>query len=414
MTIINDFIEFSKIQGYLPLEEVPLVRKEEDTFFIMSSIAAHIDLFKPGKHKSPAKYSTIQRVFSATRLDDAGKYPLANSFEIMMSIFRFQDDSALKAIDFVNKFLEKILNINQSEIIYIAPFELDLRKSVLQSGAQEKNVISWKRSIPLRLGKGRAGGEYVKLFLPYKHGLIPIATLGFLIVDNKLAIDSALFVERLEFVKKNIDHCYQDDYFAYLIKQIKNTPTLKELSFEEQHLWTHHLRALYMLLWDNVKASGKGPGHTIRKMTRQLSATLGGNEISKDDFKLLADAVKEVLMVANYDVGDRLTEISDELLTLINQGSKQIAKQISNFKKDLIKAPLTIEDVLRWQSERGLSINLMHKESLKINKEIPIPETPKKFWLRNESYSFDKTKIIKDPIEFLQIAETHRMKGIKS
>ena len=414
--IRETFLRLGEESGYAILPEVPMVRDEGDTFFIGSAVMAAIDLFESGKHEKPSQYITAQRIFSATRFEDIGKYPFATSFEVMLSIFRFGDENARPALEFILTFLKETVNVDPREVIYLAPNELGIRHSILELGVPEEQVISWEKSLPLSLGEGRPEGYYVKMFIPYRHGVVPFATLGLMELDGKIAVDSALFLERLDFVQKGLKNWYEGKHFHALVTAVGNNPILNQLSQVEQYLWANHIRSFVILMEDGATPSGKGPGHVLRKMTRQLAGTIIGQVLTVEMVQDLAHAAKECLAELGYTIDLHVSGVVETLHALINNSSTQISHELDQFTKWLqsLSTPPTMDDLDVWKSERGLQPEWTEHVAKRLGIELPTPPKETRFWFRNACYSFDETEAILDPIQFVRSSEEKRMKGVKT
>ncbi|HEY0992756.1 MAG TPA: hypothetical protein VGD80_37135 [Kofleriaceae bacterium] len=397
--------------GYSMLPDRSMVREDADTFFVSAAVAANIDLFTPGRHSAPARYITAQRIFSGTRLEDVGRYPLATPFEVSLSIFRFGDDDARPALGFVQRFLRGAIDADPAKMIYLAPHELGLRDAVLASGVPVDHVLSWDRSIPMRLGKGRPEGHYVKLFMPYRHGLIPVATLGLMELDGKMAVDSALFLERFVFVRAGLHHWYEGPDFAPLVEAVAEDPTLAALEQRERYLWANHLRSIVALLWDGAKPSGKGPGHMIRKLVRQLAGTIPGKQLGAETVRRIGEAATTCMAHLGYDIAG--ADLAESVVKLLNPASSQIAGELRAFVDRLAQGAIDRAELEVWKGERGLQHDWMQKLATERGMTLPEVEQPGGFWLRNACYSFDPEEVIADPVGFLRAAEEHRMKGVK-
>lgn len=409
------FKELAEENNYSFLEEKPLIREDkEETFFIGSAIMANMEIFNVSDDQL-RKYYTIQRIFSATRLEDIGHYPLATPFEISLSIFRVNDSSVEPSIEFVFDFLKKSLNINSNEMIYLAPHELNIRKTLINMGIDQENIISWDNNIPLNLGKNEKKGVYLKMFIKYKHGIAPLATLGYVEENGLIKVDSALFLERLDFVKEGLLNWYEGIYFRSIINEIEKTPSLAELEAYERYAWANHLRSLVILYFDGLRPSGKGKGHIISKITRYLASTIVEHDFNKEEFYKLVLTTIESLNLIGYESNMEPDLITNELYNLIQNAKKQIKSVLDDFVvwiSNYKETELNQDDIFRWRSEKGLSLENIKKISKKYNKEIKEIEQEKKFWFRNECYSFNEKNIISNPVEFIRNSETKRMRGV--
>lgn len=412
--MIKKFIELAEKYEYIKLPEKPLVRNEsQETFFIGSSIMANMNLFEEN-HQTPAKYYTVQRVFSSTRLDDIGIYPLAASFEVMLSIFRFMDESVYPSVEFIIEYLKESLHIDPNNLLFLAPYELGIREALISMGINKKNIISWNKSLPLKLGNNIQQGYYLKLFMKYKHGIIPCATLGYVRRNNKLDVDSALFLERLSFVSKNRNHIYDDIFFIDTINEINNSNVLKNLDNTKKYLWANHIRSLLILLNDGLVASGKGKGHIINKITRKLASTIYEKSISEIDLHPIIQSSLIGISRLNYQLSLDIDKTTKYLSNIIDSFCKQIRITSKDFENWLMEEKdISINDIKKWKTERGLFYEIMLNIANRHSKVIETPLKEDKFWFRNACYSFDVSEIIADPIEFIKDSEEKRMRGVK-
>jgi hypothetical protein len=301
--------------------------------------------------------------------------------------------------------------VSASAFIYLAPFELGLRDAVLRLGAEPDRVISWERTIPLRLGQGRTEGEYVKVFMPYGHGLVPIATIGFIESGGCLAVDSALFTERLDFVARRLPHWYEGPFFKPLVSAVGQS-RLSHRRVDEQLLWASHLRSLAALYMDGARAASKGAGHVMRRMMRQLAEVVADDVPGTDEVGQLAAAADECLGALGYS-----TFQPQPFAAFLDDHVRAAGRQITRERQRFVEAlgtTLSAEDVKRWHEERGLSIEWIAAEAKMRSVPAELPTASERFWLRNACYPFPGAGEIYDPIAFLKEAEERRMKGVKS
>ncbi|QNU24245.1 hypothetical protein [Geobacillus zalihae] len=89
-------------------------------------------------------------------------------------------------------------------------------------------------------------------------------------------------------------------------------------------------------------------------------------------------------------------------------------ERLKRFKRALSNNEIkSSKDLKQWNEERGLTYEWMRKASEDEGVyDLPFPEIEKRFWLRNECYSFDTNQKITDPVQFLKNAESKRMKGV--
>lgn len=408
--IYNDFISFGKTKGYYLLENKSIVRKNADTYFIGSAAMAHMELFNILEDSSTTqvkKYITGQPAFISKRLNDVGKYPLESSLQVMLSIFHFNDEGMDTSIKFVLDFLNKYLRFSYQDLLYLAPKEAGIVDTLSELGIPSDQIITWQKGLQLTLGEGRPKGHYLKIFVPYKNGVIPVATLGFIMVGDKITIDSALYVERLQFIAEQKDHIFESSLFEPLNKAIVNHAMLSDLSEKYKHIWVHHIRSLVALLNEGVSYNGKGSGHIVRRMVRQLGTSICGQSITFEEIQNLVQAAFNCLQ--KIDVMQKLTteQVSLILFGLINNASNQLNKEREKFSKWLERTKeINNNELRKWHDERGIPIEIIDQMLLeKGHTPITKPEHSNSFRLQQACYAFNKDIVISNTVQFLIEAE---------
>lgn len=122
-----------------------------DTFFIMSTAAAHMELFEENAHEEPTRYCSTQKVFSSKRLNDIGGFTLAMPFEVMMSVFHFLDDNEKEAIDNITSYLSSEINISRTEFLWVISQGCSSHQYIKELGVDEKDIIEWSQGTPFQL-----------------------------------------------------------------------------------------------------------------------------------------------------------------------------------------------------------------------------------------------------------------------
>jgi len=406
------FLRMGKERNYVVLPEVSLIRENQDTYYVGSAVMAHMHLFEQSNF-SRASYITAQRIFSSKRLHDIGKYPLATSFEVMMSIFRFGDDDGREALQFALDFVCEAIHGDPKKMIFLAPYELGLRDDVLSLGVPSHHVISWSQSLETNMGSGRPTGYYVKMFYPYRHGIIPVGSIGFIETNGKLSVDSAFFLERLSFVRERLPSFYQDQYFQPLTQIVSNHEFFSKLSFCEKNLWINHIRSIVALLADGATFTTKGAGHALKKIIRQLAGTILGQKLSEELGQMLVEAAGQCLTNLGYRQPLDAKLIAASIAMQIESASRQILREKNAFVKALRKKKdsMTMEELQQWNSERGLQLDWLEKFAMQEEVFLSWPKKEGNYKFRNVCYSFSETDRIKDPVQFMKEAEDKRMKG---
>ncbi|WP_167568701.1 alanine--tRNA ligase [Brevibacillus migulae] len=406
------FLRMGTERNYEVLPEVSLLRENEDTYYVGSAVMAHMHLFEES-NLSRATYITAQRIFSSKRLHDIGKYPLATSFEVMLSIFRFGDEDGRDALQFALDFICEAIHGDPKKMIYLAPYELGLRDDVLSLGIPSQHVISWSQSLETNLGSGRPTGYYVKMFYPYRHGIIPVGSIGFIETDGKLSVDSAFFLERLSFVREKLPSFYQDQYFYPLTKIVNHHEFFGKLTFCEKNLWINHIRSIVALLADGATFTTKGAGHALKKIIRQLAGTILGQKLPEALGQTLVEAAGQCLSSLGYHQPLDAQQLAGSIVLQIESASRQIMREKNAFVKALRKKKdsMTMEELLQWNSERGLQLDWLERFAMQEEVFLSWPKKETNYKFRNVCYSFSETDRIKDPVQFMIDAEDKRMKG---
>ncbi|HYF63111.1 MAG TPA: hypothetical protein VD886_09890, partial [Herpetosiphonaceae bacterium] len=339
---------------YAPLPEAPVVRDGE-TYFIMSSIAAHIDRFLPRAEPAPARYVTVQRTLKADKIADIGKSPLANPYEITGSFFRFCDPDPLPGLHTAFRVLANLAGVEARQLYFRTTERLGLSAILGRCGIPRRQIITWSTLKPLSLGPDRPSGEYVYIYAPHRHGFIPVAVLGFIPLPDGMAVDSAFFLERIAMMRENQLYPPTTSVFQALFAAIRETGELGQIAERETYLWAYAFRALVALFWDGAQIGHRHSGHVVKKLVRELAATLRGATLSQASAASLTEAAIAGLRIFGYAIdGGDAQRIGERLRDAINQASQQIDREFGRLVAQGMGAPLQEADLARLESERGL------------------------------------------------------------
>lgn len=400
----NEFTKYMRNIGYSPLAEKRLDQGTSNTLFIGASIMAHMELLNK---TTDFKYVTEQRVVNSQRLNDIGKYPLATPFEVMLSIFMQQKDAFAKALKDIINFLYNVVNINKNEIIILAPNDLSINQDISNVGINKENIVHWNKDLPLFLNDENKG-KYVKLFYPYHDGLMPIGTLGIIKRKNKEFIDSALFLERLSFMKDNKNNWFETTYFKATMNSF---PLKMEPNFKRS--LCIYLRTLLILYYDQIHISHNQKGYVVKKIMRNMfSSNPYLSLLSDKDLKKIvictALDLKKLEYVIDINVVEKL--ISDLTLEMRKYEKAQLTA-LKNLNRLSMRRRITSKDLLKLHDEQGLSIAEIEKwakeNSIFINEKL-FKKKPK-YWLRNELYKFINYNNRKSPQKILEEAGKRRL-----
>jgi hypothetical protein len=350
----NAFLSQFPAGDYTLLPEAPVVRDNE-TYFIMSSIAAHIARFMPHAEPAPARYLTVQRTLKADKIADIGTSPLANPYEISGSFFHFCDPDPLPGLRTAFRVIAGLTGVAAHRLYFRTTERLGLSAALRQAGIPRRQIITWQSLKPLSLGPGRPLGEYVYIYAPHEHGFIPVAALGFIPLPDGMAVDSAFFLERLAMMGEGQRYPTTTSAFQDIFAAIRQAPELGQRPERETYLWAYAVRALVALFWDGAQVGHRHSGHVVKKLVRELAATLHGKSLSAASAADLTEAALAGLRRFGYAIdSDVGASISGQLREAINQASQQIDREFQRLIAQTKGAPLLEADVQRWERERGL------------------------------------------------------------
>ena len=253
----EEFINYFNKLGYQLLAEKNLAESQVGNVLVSASIMANKELLE----SKSVKKVCYQKIFSSNRLDDIGKYPLATPYETMLSIFNSCENSVEEAINSIINFLISHVNIKKEDLFFLCPNNRRVSDCLDDLDININNRLCWKEDIPLRLGKSESG-QYLKIFIPYNGGVIPIATLGFLQNNDSVFVDSALFLERLSFVASRKKDWFNDIYYDFIYKLVSKV--LRNQELETCRRVCILLKSTAILYVDGILLTNSGQGYITK------------------------------------------------------------------------------------------------------------------------------------------------------
>jgi hypothetical protein len=338
--------------GYAPLPECPLIRDGE-TYFIMSSVAAHLDLFlDPGRRPGRA-YVTTQRTFSCDKMASTGEAPLATPFEVSGSFFRFGDPTPDEAFAVTLAALQEWLGIRPRDLYVRTGPHLGLDQAFRRQGGRRERLILWPRLPPLTLGPGRPTGAYCFFYAPYRHGAVPVATLGFVPLADGLAVDSAFGLERLAWLQEGTPGPLDATPYAALAAAVRRAAVVAEGSEADTYRWVYLLLALVALWGDGGRPGGRYSGHYVTRLIRELGYRLRGRALTGEPWQACLAAARSSLLAL-----DAAPMASDEdlgpILPLVNRASARIQRALTRLRAAVQSAHWDAAAVARYEAEVGI------------------------------------------------------------
>uniref|UniRef100_UPI003D71CFCB alanine--tRNA ligase-related protein n=1 Tax=Sulfobacillus thermotolerans TaxID=338644 RepID=UPI003D71CFCB len=226
-------------------------------------------------------------------------------------------------------------------------------------------------------------------------------------------LDSALFVERLDFVRKRLNHWYEPTAaFGPIVQAGDSHPLFRQMPEQTRYMFVNHLRSMCVLMWDGLSPDGKGNGHVLRKLARSIVGSMHGMEPTEALVGDTIQGVRDALLPLRYDISSDLKAIQESIYSLLTKSHRQIHGELAKFESRLDSAREIRSDELNmWITERGIHPSWIRRIVENRQMSLDIPESHKKFWFRNECYSFDPKKRLDNPRQFLIDAESKRMGG---
>lgn len=377
-------------RNYIYLEPKKIIENDE-VYFIMSPIAAHMDIFDLNIN---GFYFSDQKCFSSDKLDGTGKYPLATPYEYMSGFFRTKDKKLYSSIKEAISFLEEMINTEKHQLLFRSSSDEMLLEALSQNGILEKNIFVWKSLKPLYIGKNRPRGEYLYTYVRYNHGMVPVMTIGFIPHNGTYFIDSAFSIERCAMVREHV-------FSPPLTSWYKNSWSFisqSSLSFsiEQKYQLIYLMRSVIALMSEGVFPSHHFRGHILKKLLKLICYTLTDIPyIGKEFFFLfIKNTFIDIYGQVFYDEVC-YQEISNEIYKYLQFYKKQSHIAIEKFKR-LLLSNSPIDDLYRrGYEELGLSHEIIHQTLLEAGfQDIALSAFKPRFSLKNVGYPFDDSSEI--------------------
>lgn len=417
--------EFFMRNNYLKVRESPMVNttKDNKVFFYGSAFVPNMKFFT-GSEIPPSNYLfTQQRVFWTRVAEDVTLNPVWSVFQVMMSFYQFKQNNINSSIEIVYKFLVEELKIPINNLYILLPNDEKITNAVKDTGFLQDNIVTWKNPPPFKV-KGVLEGYYCKFFIRYKNGLLSIWDLACIkdpIEDKLINIDSCLLLERLTFILQNKNTWYDTEIFLPLIKDIEkgSVNVRNELSIFNI---ASNTRSIVCALADGAQISGKGQGHILKKMIRNLLFY----KIEKGfDLRLheLVPSVLQCLMNVGYDWYDQkdclvetLREEEEKFEKWFRDSEKYIDSQVKLYKQNR-RESFSEEDFKQWKDSRGIfmkmSNQILEKKGISTNYKEEESLLQKNVHFSN-GYSFNPKNTIHEPKLWLKQMENLIAQNIKN
>ncbi|MFB0843286.1 alanine--tRNA ligase-related protein [Paenibacillus oleatilyticus] len=369
LEIRDRYAEFFYQRGYEKLLEHSILNNNQSTvFFNGSALTPNLDIFLSNNLRSSNFSFTQQRVFHSKPMDEIPHLPLFSIFQVMMSFYQFEQPNLKNAFQIGMQILTEILGLSRHDLYLLVPRnQPELIEMSKYLGVDHNNFVFWNQAPVFRAGD-TLQGFYLKLFLKYKHGFIPIWDLVQINQADPTVIhvDNCLFLERVTFILQQKDTWFHTELFESLVKFIEAREGIHVFNSLYGYWLVHMARSLICALADGASIGNKGPGYVIRKIIRKILK-------ERDRYKLsitLASLVKpslECLCRVGYNWGHEQARIEESLDIEESTYKKTyilaerfLQKQVETFALGKRK-PFHWDELLEWRNTRGISEDVSYE-----------------------------------------------------
>jgi Alanyl-tRNA synthetase len=381
----TDFLDLFERLGYQVLPERPITNAA-DTLFVMSPIAAHLDLFDRPAAEQPRRMATVQRTFSCDKIDETGEYPLATPFEIQGAFFHFGDPNPLDGIQTAFQMLQTLLGIAPGELWFRTTRRLQLDRWLIQAGANPAQIVTWQQAKPLTLGPNRPSGEYVYLYIPHRHGILPIGGLGFLPMENGFAVDSTFSMERITLYAEQALYLTDTSLFSSARWFFQHTAPWNTWDIRRQHLWIYNSRAIVMLLADGIVPARHYAGHVLKRLIRQLGFSIRHDCVSQADANELILAAIADLERSGYPLSSQASFLQDAFWRLLETERTQLTNAMRRLALEPGPVPAgaihALAEKLHLKPEWLVELLVERGEAIQI-------QLAQRYSIKNNGYPYD-------------------------
>ncbi|MGX9818216.1 hypothetical protein [Lactococcus lactis] len=365
ITLILDSLKsfaFSKKFTFLEEKKVPRTKGEE-TYFIMSPIAAHIKIFDEAmknNRKSSETFFTKQMSFYSNKLDGVGENPLTNPMEMGFSLFFLNQNNPEYCVRQSIEFL-KFLGLKKENLYFRVDGGSEFNKIFgTDEELKNENIFQWDSLEKFHLGNQRPQGFYAYPYYRHLNGIVPIGSIAYIKLKDKYYFDVLFFIERLALILEN----------KYSMCDLEEVHPMKTIISKRSFIINSErflllFRAILILIKDGLyEVAYSGSGFYFKKLCREIAFLLDGNEIDRLFSLELLEVFENQMLHYGYEIDFQEFERKFEVtLNYINKASRIIYRVMS---KELSKA--TIETMKETEDKlKSLGIHL-HWIALKKSK----------------------------------------------
>jgi len=301
-------------------------------------------------------------------------------------------------------FLKVMINTKKHQLLFRSSSDNMLLEALSQNGILEENIFVWKSLKPLSIGKNRPTGEYLYTYVKYKHGIVPVMTIGFIPRNETYFIDSAFSIERCAMIREQVFSLPHTSLYknSWSFIDQSNLP----FSIEQKYQLIYLMRSVIALMSDGIIPSNHYRGHILKKLLKLICYTIADIQYIEKEFFLLfiKNTFIDIFGRVFYDE-DCYLEISNKIYEYLQFYKKQNQIAIGKFKRLLLSSSPIDDLYRRGYEELGLSHEIINKMLIEAGFEDKAMSAFKpRFSLKNAGYPFDDSSEI-DVDTLLKISE---------
>lgn len=290
------FMESANKFGYNKIDENSIVlNRDKHPFLVFSPVQKN--LYKFNGNIIDSEF-ILQHCMRNIPFKEIQSNPLATQYQLLYSAFNYNYVDVDKIFDLVEDFLCSHLKFNSENIFVMYSEDNVCLENVLDDYKFNKIPYDKQRlvcDIP------NFDSYYVKILYYYKKGLVPVSNLVLIDQkDNLSKIDSIFYTERLKFIIENKDNIYYTDLYYNIINFLNDR---YNSDFSINCAIVSYFRSILILYNNDVIASNKNIGYTLKHMERELFSNMIVNDITVDlnDINMIFNSI-----VKNFDL--KITE----------------------------------------------------------------------------------------------------------
>jgi alanyl-tRNA synthetase len=400
----NAFHEYFNRCGAISLEESSVVRRpEQDTYFTMSPVAAHMEKFRDYQNYLGKRFCVTQATFSSNRLEDTHVFPLAQPYETMFSYFSFGAEPIEATLSNLIGFMEAETRLKRANLVFRLTEQFDISRQLNEMNISEEQIFVWKKDFPLVLGAGVDRGHYSFIYSRYKHGLVPIAVVGFIETPSGILVDSVIFEDRIQMIDELKEYPYLTSKFIRVVQIIQESVSSEAVTSAIVN-YTHASLFLYLA---GCRLSNTGSGHVLKRLVRETAWIFSLRELDISEairiYRAMIEDAKRMGCPIKREVAE---ESVSYLYSSLETAYLDIGKKTRLY---LFKKSITdVCEAKRLRDTHGIREEWIKQyNELHGNESFEIKQT--RFSLRNHLYPFmDENTGSFDPVSIMKEAESIR------